>query len=88
MLYSSLVLEDKTKLVTFRATPENVEGYERAAARSGLPLSQWIRLVLNSASGQSELQNDLVRAVVAESTKIREGDWLKQCLKLKSVVAD
>jgi hypothetical protein len=58
------VVQLRDRPVNFRTTAQAFEAYEQAAERAGLTVSEWARLVLDSAAGVSKLDEQLVGRVV------------------------
>ena len=58
-----------------RLTPEALACYKQAAERVGMSVSEWARLVLDSASGSSELPEQLARVVIYQPREVRQGKW-------------
>ena len=59
---------------SLRVSEESLEIYRHVAEEANLSLSEWARLVLDSASGASELPEQLTRVVKFEK-KVRDGKW-------------
>ena len=51
-------LDGRTKRLRVRVTPEQFDAYKAAAARSGRPLSGWVRAVLDATAGVKGMKNE------------------------------
>lgn len=60
---------------SFRVTGDARKAYERAAEAAGLSVSEWVRLVLDAASGASELPEQLTRVIKYQPKPVRDGKW-------------
>lgn len=70
--------DDKPGLVTvtLKLPAEVLEAYGAAAKAASLNRHQWMRLVLDSACGRSDLPNQLMRVVQFVPPKpVRDGQW-------------
>lgn len=67
----------RQNLVCIKVTKEDLEFYDKAAKRANLTRSGWMRVVLNVASGRSNLTEQMLRAVAAAAPPkpVKDGKW-------------
>jgi hypothetical protein len=64
MHYSSSVMVERAQPFSLRVSEASSAAYKKAAEEAGLSVSEWARLVLDSAAGVSKIQEQLPRQVV------------------------
>lgn len=66
----------RTTPFSLRVSERSAQAYRKAAEKAGLSISEWARLVLDSASGASALPEQLTRVIKYEKRKkVRDGEW-------------
>lgn len=66
---------DRDTPVSIRVSRESREAYDRAAMAAGLSRTEWIRLVLDAASGQSDLPSQMMRILNIQNKSVEDGEW-------------
>lgn len=62
--------------LTVKVPKDVEEAYDASAAASGMTRHRWMRVVLDAASGRSELPQQLMRVVKFIPPKpVRDGKW-------------
>lgn len=61
--------------VTLKVPVEVLEAYQRSAERAELSRHRWMRLMLDSAAGISEVPDQLMRLIRYEPKPVRDGKW-------------
>lgn len=60
---------------TVKAPESVLEAYDAAAAASGMSTHRWMRLMLDSAAGVSELPEQFKRIIEYVPKRVRDGQW-------------
>lgn len=61
--------------MSFKLPESHLKAYDRAAEAAGMSRSEWVRLILDAASGVSDLPAQMARIKEHVNKPVDDGKW-------------
>lgn len=67
--------DEKETTISIRAVEAERDAYEKAAKAACMSRHAWMKMILNAASGVSDLPNQMMRVIEVQQLPVRDGQW-------------